>query len=161
MQVRFLSLALLLLFQIPVFAGETSKPYDESADAKQEVKAAFAKAKADGKYVLLDFGANWCPDCRILSIFFEDPSIKPLLDTKYHVVAINTGRNNKEPGQDLERNRDLVQQYGNPIAKGIPAVVILKPDGTEVTSTKEGSLANARTMKKEEVLGFLTKWAKQ
>lgn len=150
---RLLSLALVTLFQIPVLAQSTNKPYDENADAKQIVNNAFTQAKADGKYVLLDFGANWCPDCRILSIFLEDESIRPFLNAKYHLVTIDTGRKDK--------NLDLVQQYGNPIANGIPAVVILKPDGTMVTSTKEGSLANARTMKKEEVLDFLTKWAKK
>src|SRR5262245_44674870 len=39
-------------------------PYNESADPHKDIADAFAKAKQDGKYVLLDFGANWCLDCR-------------------------------------------------------------------------------------------------
>src|SRR4051794_25193406 len=48
-------------------ASTEKLPYDEKADPHKDVAAAFAQAKQDSKYVLLDFGANWCLDCRVLA----------------------------------------------------------------------------------------------
>lgn len=45
---------------------EVARPYDETADAEQEIAAAVAAARGDGKRVLLVFGANWCSWCRRL-----------------------------------------------------------------------------------------------
>jgi len=126
-------------------------PYDEAADAKADIAAALTAAQGDGKYVLLDFGANWCPDCIALATFFEDPEIRAFLDAHYHVVSIDVG--------EWDRNLDIAEQYGNPIEAGIPAVVILNPDGDIVTTTNDGAMANARSATKEEILAYLQKWA--
>src|SRR5215469_5747902 len=40
-------------------------PYDENADAAARLTKAFANAKASGRRVLVDFGGNWCADCRV------------------------------------------------------------------------------------------------
>ena len=45
----------------------TMKPYDEGADADAAVAAAFARARAAHKRVLIDLGGNWCPDCLVLA----------------------------------------------------------------------------------------------
>jgi thioredoxin 1 len=126
-------------------------PYDESADAKKDIAAAFAKAKADKKYVFLDFGANWCPDCHVLRRMLDDDQIKPFVESNYHVVSIDVG--------NWDKNLDVSAQYGSPIDKGIPAVVILDPDGTIITSTKEGQLADARSATKQDIFDFVKKWA--
>ena len=42
-------------------------PYDTNADATAAVDAAFARAKQDGKRVLIDMGGNWCGDCIVLA----------------------------------------------------------------------------------------------
>ena len=55
-------------------------PYDEMANADAAVDAAFARAKTNGKRVLVDLGGNWCPDCRILAGVMALPEVKPFLD---------------------------------------------------------------------------------
>src|SRR6266508_4015163 len=126
-------------------------PTGESADAKKDIAAAFAKAKVDKKYVFLDFGANWCPDCHVLRRMLDDDQIKPFVEANYHVVSIDVG--------NWDKNLDVSAQYGSPIDKGIPAVVILDPDGTIITSTKEGQLADARNATKQDIFDFVKKWA--
>ena len=37
--------------------------YDESADAKQQIAAALAKAKRENRRVLIQWGGNWCSWC--------------------------------------------------------------------------------------------------
>jgi len=126
-------------------------PYDDKADAPRDLAAALKTAKRDGRLVLLDFGANWCPDCRALGALFNDPKVKPFLDAHYILVPIDVGRWNK--------NMELSKQYGEPTQAGIPAVVILGGDGRQHASTGDGALANARTATPEQVLALLQRWA--
>lgn len=45
--------------------------YDPARDAKADIAAALAEAGRDGRPVLLDFGADWCPDCVVLGRTFR------------------------------------------------------------------------------------------
>jgi thiol:disulfide interchange protein len=131
----------------PVSSGG---PYDEAAVPKKDIDAALANAQKDGKLVLLDFGANWCPDCVVLSKLFEDPSVQPYLQDHFYVVRINVGQ--------WDKNLDISQKYGKPIDNGIPAVVVLASNGDILATTKDGALANARTATPQEILGYLKTW---
>src|SRR5215469_13165065 len=66
-----------------------------SSDAARDIDAAVAAARQDGKRVLLDFGADWCPDCRVLGGLFEDASVAPIVSANFHVVRIDVGRRDK------------------------------------------------------------------
>jgi thiol:disulfide interchange protein len=127
--------------------------YDVSADAKRDIALALATAKAEQKLVLIDFGADWCPDCVVLSRIFESKEVKPYLDEHYVVVRVNVGQ--------WDANLDVSRQYGDPIKKGIPAVVVLTPEGRQVATTGDGSLANAQTATRQEILDVLTQWVEQ
>jgi thioredoxin-like negative regulator of GroEL len=129
----------------------TAGPYNEKADAKQDIAAALVLAKADKKNVLIDFGANWCPDCLVLSTLFDDSTVKGYREANFHVVQVDVGR--------FDKNLDVSTQYGNPIGKGIPAVVVLAPDGHMIDSTADGALESARHATPAEILGYLKKWA--
>ncbi len=126
-------------------------PYDENADAKKQLAAALAQAKVDHKRVLLDFGANWCPACNELALFLADDSVRPLVEANYHVVSIDVGKGDK--------NSDLNVAYGYPTAPGIPAMVILNPDGKMVASTKNEGWGTDRIVSGQEIVDFLERWA--
>lgn len=127
-----------------------SGPYNEKAVPQDDIDAALTSAQQDGKLVLLDFGANWCTDCLVLTQLFEDPAVQPYLDENFHVVQIDVGY--------WDKNLDVVQKYGYPIEKGVPAIVILSANGETIASTKDGALANARTATTDEILGYLKAW---
>ncbi|MCX4751105.1 thioredoxin family protein [Kitasatospora sp. NBC_01287] len=101
--------------------------------------------------VLVDFGANWCPDCKALDVMFRSPQVQPLLQRDYLVVAVDVGQ--------FDHNIDLAGQYLDLQSSGIPALVVLKSDGTVRTATSDGSFSNARSMDPEQVSAFLTRWA--
>lgn len=144
---------------LPPTAAPTTAPvasaafilYNPAADARADIAAALALAKTDGKRVLLDFGADWCPDCHALAAYLDGDAGRKLVDTSFHVVAIDVGY--------WDHNLDVAATYGSPITRGIPAVVVLKPDGTVVGSTADGSLASASTMSEGKVLATLAAWA--
>ena len=60
-----------------------------------------------------------------------------------------------------DKNLDISQKYENPIENGIPAVVVLAPDGEIIATTKDGSLANARTAAAQDILAHLKMWLTQ
>ena len=124
--------------------------YDPNADATADIAAAMALAKADGKRVLLDFGADWCPDCHVLAAYLHGAAGSRLVDASFHVVPIDVGY--------WDHNVDVAATYGSPITQGIPAVVVLTPDGKIVGTTADGSLANASAMREDDVLSKLAAW---
>ncbi|TFV34474.1 thioredoxin family protein [Streptomyces sp. T1317-0309] len=101
--------------------------------------------------VLVDFGADWCPDCRVLDARFEEPGPATML-AKYHVVTVDVG--------EFDRNLDIAERYVNLQTSGIPALVVLDPaSGRIKVATNRGEFANARTMSPGQVEEFLKRWA--
>jgi len=135
--------ALALLAQAAV---ATQWPYDEKANAHADVQHALAQAQTGHKNVLLVFGANWCADCRDLDKAMHGSS-RTLIDGKFEVVKIDVG--------NFDKNLDIAEHYGNPIKKGIPAVVELSADDQVIYSTKGGELADARKMGDQGIYDFL------
>jgi thioredoxin 1 len=123
-------------------------PYDEKADAAVDVQHAITAARSDHKQVLLVFGANWCPDCRALDKAMQGTSHK-LIKRRFEVVKIDVG--------NFDKNLDLAQRYGNPIARGIPAVVVLSAANRVIYATRDGELANAGQMSERGIFDFLSR----
>jgi thioredoxin 1 len=122
-------------------------PYDESADARADLNRALQQASAEHKQVLVVFGANWCADCRDLAKKMGAGELASHVGKNFVVTKVDVQRFNK--------NTDLAQQMGNPIRKGIPAVAVLRADGTLVKATLGGELADARNMGEAEILKVL------
>ena len=71
-------------------------PYDTAANADAQVDAAIARAKKDGKEVLIDLGGNWCADCRIMAGLMELPEMQSFLKAHYEMVSVDVGRFDKD-----------------------------------------------------------------
>ena len=134
-----------------LLCGATTVPapvYNESADAHADIRAATARAAEEKKDILLIFGANWCIDCRELSANMVKSPLAELIERRYVVVKIDIGNWN--------RNLDIAKAWGDPIAKGIPAVVVFDPRGSLLYLTKTGEIANARWMGSEGLTRFFS-----
>lgn len=120
--------------------------YDENADAHADVKRALAAAQAQGRKVLVVFGANWCPDCIVLDQSMKQGSLKPLVARDFEVVKVDVGR--------FKKNLDLAELYGVPLKKGIPAIAVLDAQGRVVYATREGEIGDARQMGEDGLAKF-------
>jgi thioredoxin 1 len=140
-------LLLIATASVCMLANAAPWPYDEKADAARDVQHAVAAAQSDHKQVLLVFGANWCPDCRALDKAMHGSS-QHLIESRFEVVKIDVG--------NFDKNLELAKRYGNPIAKGIPAVVVLGAADQVIYSTRNGELANAGQMSEQGIFAFLS-----
>jgi thioredoxin 1 len=113
-------------------------PYDEGADARQEIRKALAAAAEARVPVLVVFGANWCGDCKVLDRAMKEGASAPLIARQFKVVKVDVGK--------FDKNVDVAQSYGLPLKKGIPAVAILSARNEVVYATRGGELADARRM---------------
>ncbi|GAB4335808.1 MAG: hypothetical protein Kow0037_16270 [Calditrichia bacterium] len=145
-----------------VMGGEPDKtqagPYNPNADARAEIAAALNAAKNNHQQVLLVFGANWCPWCRVIhKMFKENAEIAKLLKKHFQVVSVDIGRKDK--------NLDLNEKYGNPIKNGIPVLVVLNADGKLLTIQETGSLEKNEGDNKghdpQKILAFLKQFVKE
>ncbi|SEM13849.1 Thiol-disulfide isomerase or thioredoxin [Pseudoxanthomonas sp. GM95] len=146
-----LLLPLLLLAVTGTALAAATGPYDPAADAKAQVKTALSAGKKDHKPTLLIFGANWCGDCRALDTSLHGEKNAALIAKRFEVVKVDVG--------NWDHNLDVANAYGNPIEKGIPAAVVVSPEGKIVYTTKLGELANARKMSDEGIYDFFSKAA--
>jgi thioredoxin 1 len=129
-------------------------PYDASADPHADLQKALANARRGHKRVLVVFGANWCPDCRALDReFHAGGKTARLVAGRYEIVKVDIGR--------FDRNLDVAKLYGEPIAKGIPSVVVVTPTNEVVYQTKAGELADARSLGADGIYGFFRDKADQ
>ena len=141
----FLLNCFVLAFAVAAYAASAEsvtrdliQPYDEQADAVADLNLAISQARASGKLLLINFGANWCPDCREFEKACLSEDTKKLIDAHFVVVKVDIG--------DWHKNPELVAEWDNPIAGGIPAVVLATPDRRILFTTKAGQLSKARNM---------------
>ncbi|MDE1460891.1 thioredoxin family protein [Spartinivicinus poritis] len=127
-------------------------PYDPKANAKQQLTQAQLAAKQQGKLLLIAFGANWCPDCVALDKAVSRGQLAELIKTHFVTVKVDIGR--------WDNNMDIVQEYGNPVKKGIPSIVVTSADNKVLFATKGGQLATARRMGAENFYNFFNSLSK-
>ncbi len=81
--------------------------------------AAFAQARVEHKFVLLDLEAVWCHWCHVMDeITYRDPVVMRLLNDRYVLVKV-----------DQDSRPDISNRYGD---WGWPATIVFAADGSEI-----------------------------
>jgi thiol-disulfide isomerase/thioredoxin len=110
------------------------KPYDEKASPAQvdaAVDAAFARAKASGKTVIVDLGGNWCSWCRSLAGVMSLPEAKPFMDRNFELVTVNISS-----AKGLtDRNNQVLKRFKVAKVDGVPWLIVAAPDGKILASS--------------------------
>jgi thioredoxin-related protein len=93
----------------------------QSAAADTDIERAFAQARAQGKPVLLYWGATWCPPCNQLKATLFNRQDFALLARSLVAVSID----GDQPGAQKLGQRFKVMGY--------PTLVLFDPEGAEIT----------------------------
>ena len=120
-------------------AHPEAQPYSATANAASDVDAALARAKLNGKRVLLVLGANWCHDSRVVAGWLATPDFTALTAQAYEVVFVDVG----SPQTGEGRNLDITRRFGLADLPGTPAVLVLTPEGRALNLDTAASWRNA------------------
>jgi thiol:disulfide interchange protein len=140
---------MLSLSVVPVVA-QGRVIYPDPSLAKTQIHEALQRARAQHKRVILDFGGNWCGDCQVLDIYFHDPANKALLEENFELVDVNIGR--------FDANQEIADHYGIPLQKGVPALVVLSPEGKVLLAQTHGEFESMRRLQSSDLTRFLNDW---
>ena len=137
--------SLLLVFAASAIQAADG-PHHEAADARRDIQQAQADARQAMRPLLVVFGANWCGDCKVLDMAMTQGTSAALMARDFRVVKVDVGR--------FDKNVDIAEGFDVPLKKGIPAVVMLSPDGHVLYATRAGELADARRMSEAGIHDF-------
>jgi thioredoxin 1 len=152
MKKRFQGFIAAALLASGALASAAEPIYPDVSRAAADIDAALKLAATTQRRVLVDFGGDWCTDCKILDINFRKPENAALLEARYVVVHVNVG------ARGIAENLDIGLRYGIPLKKGVPALAVLDSDGKLVYSQKNGEFESMRKMDPQSVNDFLRKW---
>lgn len=80
---------------------------------------AFARAKREGRYVLIDGAAEWCHWCHVMDeTTYRDPEVGRILHERFVTIRV-----------DVDARPDLEERWSD---WGWPATILLGPDAEEV-----------------------------
>lgn len=130
-----------------------ARPFAAAPGPKAEIRAAFVRAKAADKRVMLIFGLDACHDSRGLAGWFETPRFAAMLQARYEIVWIDVGR-------DRKRHRSLAERYGVAPIVGTPTVLVLKADGSALNLSDAGGWRNAASRGEDEIFDYFAKLGK-
>ncbi|MFI6144441.1 thioredoxin family protein [Streptomyces sp. NPDC051109] len=124
--------------------------YDSSADAQKLIDAALRTAKSEGRMVLLDFGANWCGNCKAADKVFAQSQTAAILGSSYQMVKIDIGGNSSA-------NSALLRKYSpSGGTYTMPVLVVVSPSGTVRTDTH---VTGNPALTPAGINSFLRQWA--
>lgn len=135
-----------------VASPEEGKYYDEQVNPVDQIKTAFAEAKAEGKYLFCQVGANWCVWCtRFAQFIAADEEISKVIDDNFKYIHVNYDA--KQEGHE-----EAMKLLGNPGRFGFPSFVILDLEGNVIHNQDSGLLELDKGYDKAKVLRFFQLW---
>ncbi|RYD56947.1 MAG: thioredoxin family protein [Sphingomonadales bacterium] len=128
-------------------------PYDPAANPRAAIAAATERARKSGKRLLIDFGANWCIDCRVFASVVELPEMRPWIARHFELVTVDVGQ--------FDRNLDIAARYGISL-EAVPAIFVVNPQTGKLLNRAEVlSLGDASLLTPPQMAAWLARWAKR
>ena len=128
------------------------KPFKYQNLDDQFLKKFIANAIQESKQPIIIFGANWCPDARLLEAVLQLPSIQNFLNPKCAILNVDVG--------DYEINTELFKFFNTKIETGIPRVFILDINGETINIDSNDRMRTARQQSPQEIFDYFQKFIK-
>ena len=125
-------------------------PYERINVSKDALRNFIDKAINNNKQPIIIFGANWCPDCRILSAVLELPTVKKYMNENFETLYIDLGR--------YDINMSLMKYFEIMPQQGIPRVVILNKEKEVLNIKDTGEWTTARSRTKQEIFNYFQEY---
>ena len=122
------------------------EPYNGICITIDYLKIFIAEAINQNKQPIIIFGANWCPDARLLEGVLQLPSVNQLLKKHTSVLNIDCG--------NYEINMQLLEFFDPAIKDGMPRVFIMDLKGKLLNLNTNDAMRKARTLSTQEIFNY-------
>ena len=113
-------------------------PYNELGKAESKINSLIEIIKAQQKYGLIVFGANWCHDSRSFAATLNSIRFEKLLKNNYEILYVDVG--------DKDKNINLIRKYGVQGEFGTPTVFVINSNGRVLNLNTAVSWRNAHSI---------------
>lgn len=128
------------------------KEYNEFRDPKANLAEGAARARSEGKRVLLEVGGDWCGWCHVLDRFLAENALAHDAFAKSFVIV-------KVNYSQRQKNEAFLSQY--PKIRGYPAFIVLDAEGKLLGVQRTGELEVNQTYSRMRMVAFAERWRVQ
>ncbi|MDB9783902.1 thioredoxin family protein [Gammaproteobacteria bacterium] len=141
-----------LLTEIDILQDPHPQPFASQNLDVQVLRNFIANIVEKKKQPIVIFGANWCPDARLLEAVLQLPSVKQFLDGACSILNVDVG--------DYERNTELFKFFDVGIETGIPRVFILDLNGETLNMDSNDRMRTAREQSPQDIFDYFQDFIK-
>ena len=123
------------------------EPYTGVKASILEIQEFIQKTIKSNKQPIVIFGANWCPDARLLEGVIQLPTVKNFLGKNANILNIDVG--------NYEMNTGLFSFFDKNIQEGIPRVFIMDRKGKTLNLDVNDTMRKARDLTTQEIFNYL------
>ena len=122
------------------------EPYSGAMVAQEELEEFIEKTLGQNKQPIIIFGANWCPDARLLEGVMRLPAVKSFLERNANILNIDVG--------NYEINTALFKMFDKNILDGIPRVFIMNKMGQNINLHVNETMRKARELSIQDIFNY-------
>ena len=126
------------------------EPYSGMLITDDDLKKFINLSVEQNKQTIIIFGANWCPDARLLEAVMQLKLIKKYLDRHSNILHIDVG--------DYEINTDLFKVFDKNIRDGIPRIFIMDRKGRNINLQDNDTMRKARELSTQDIFDYFQKF---
>ena len=123
------------------------EPYTGVKVSILEIQEFIQRTIKSNKQPIVIFGANWCPDARLLEGVIQLPTVKNFLGKNANILNIDVG--------NYEMNTGLFSFFDKNIQEGIPRVFIMDRKGKTLNLDVNDTMRKARDLTTQEIFNYL------
>ena len=126
------------------------EPYSGMLIADDDLNKFINLSVEQNKQSIIIFGANWCPDARLLEAVMQLKLIKKYLDRYSNILHIDVG--------DYEINTGLFKVFDKNIRDGIPRIFIMDRKGRNINLQDNDTMRKARELSMQDIFDYFQKF---
>ena len=126
------------------------EPYSGMLIADDELKKFIDLSVEQNKQSIIIFGANWCPDARLLEAVMQLTLVKKYLEKHSNILHIDVG--------DYEINTMLFEVFDKNIRDGIPRIFIMDRKGRNINLQDNDTMRKARELSTQDIFDYFQKF---
>ena len=123
------------------------EPYLGRKASILEIQEFIQRTIKSNKQPIVIFGANWCPDARLLEGVIQLPTVKNFLEKNANILNIDVG--------NYQMNTELFSFFDKNIQEGIPRVFFMDRKGKTLNLHVNDTMRKARDLSTQDIFNYL------